>query len=187
MFGAKQQQQQAYSHDSSSALSMDRIQQQQANMMDRNASQKRETSRLGTSPRKKTRSMSPHSRLLRRNRGGDSSVNSKDNEYYEDKRPTIVAVTSCRSDAYYRQKAPGSASKLPQKAPSALKLFHELATGVKDAFEAIGGSPPCPQIGDNGQILSDPNDVILWEFMGNVDFVSSTYYISSFFLPIILL
>ncbi|KAL3807712.1 hypothetical protein ACHAXA_005725 [Cyclostephanos tholiformis] len=50
----------------------------------------------------------------------------------------IVTVTSCRSDAYHDQRAPGATSKLPRRAPSALKTFHELAVGIKDAYEAGG-------------------------------------------------
>jgi hypothetical protein len=50
----------------------------------------------------------------------------------------IVTVTSCRSDAYHDQRASGSTSKLPRRAPSALKTFHELAVGIKDAYEAGG-------------------------------------------------
>ena len=53
----------------------------------------------------------------------------------------IITVTSCRSDAYHDQRAPGSTVKLPRRAPSALKTFHELAVGVKDAYEAGGCTP----------------------------------------------
>lgn len=120
-----------------------------------------------TTRSKKTRSISPHSRLLRRKNSNTSSDGN------DDKRPTIVAVTSCRSDAYYHQKAPGSASKLPTKAPSALKLFHELATGVKDAYDAVGAMPVRPEMGDDGKFKASENEVILWEFMGNLDFVSA--------------
>ena len=117
---------------------------------------------------RKTRSVSPHSRFLSRrlSRGSNASNNNGEE-------PTIVAVTSCRSDAYYHQKAPGSASKLPQKAPSALKLFHELATGVKDAFEAVGKTPARPPVGEDGKYKASDNEVILWEFMGHLDLVSN--------------
>ncbi|KAL7432471.1 hypothetical protein ACHAXM_003131 [Skeletonema potamos] len=53
----------------------------------------------------------------------------------------IITVTSCRSDAYHDQRAPGSTVKLPRRAPSALKTFHELAVGIKDAYEAGGCTP----------------------------------------------
>ena len=53
----------------------------------------------------------------------------------------IITVTSCRSDAYHDQRAPGSTVKLPRRAPSALKTFHELAVGIKDAYEAGGCMP----------------------------------------------
>lgn len=91
-------------------------------------------------------------------------------------KPILVAVTSCRSDAYYNQKAPGSTSKLPRKAPSNLKLFHELAVGIKDAYAAVGQTPTRPpelEAGDarQGTQLSD-GETILWEFFGNLDFVS---------------
>mmetsp|Transcript_25343 Transcript_25343/g.52991 ORF Transcript_25343/g.52991 Transcript_25343/m.52991 type:complete len:1482 (+) Transcript_25343:1-4446(+) len=56
----------------------------------------------------------------------------------------IITVTSCRSDAYHDQRAPGSTSKLPRRAPSALKTFHELAVGIKDAYEAGGCTPVRP-------------------------------------------
>ncbi len=56
----------------------------------------------------------------------------------------IITVTSCRSDAYHDQRAPGSTTKLPRRAPSALKTFHELAVGVKDAYEAGGCTPRLP-------------------------------------------
>eukprot|EP00985_Skeletonema_marinoi_P003358 scaffold1436_cov130-Skeletonema_marinoi.AAC.1 len=60
----------------------------------------------------------------------------------------IITVTSCRSDAYHDQRAPGSTVKLPRRAPSALKTFHELAVGVKDAYEAGGCTPRLP-VGSN--------------------------------------
>ena len=91
-------------------------------------------------------------------------------------KPILVAVTSCRSDAYYNQKAPGSTSKLPRKAPSNLKLFHELAVGIKDAYAAVGQTPtrpPEPGVGvpsQDSQILEGSS--VLWEFVGNLDFVS---------------
>ena len=77
----------------------------------------------------------------------------------------LVAVTSCRSDGYYHQKAPGSTSKLPRKAPTNLKLFHELAVGVKDAYAAVGATPQKPD-----DSVQDGRRV-LWDFVGNLDFV----------------
>lgn len=86
----------------------------------------------------------------------------------------MVAVTSCRSDGYYNQKAPGSTSKLPRKAPANLKLFHELAVGVKDAYAANGSTPKQPSEHDEKEL--EPNELegrtVLWEFVGNLDFVS---------------
>ena len=66
----------------------------------------------------------------------------------------IITVTSCRSDAYHDQRAPGSTSKLPRRAPSALKTFHELAVGVKDAYEAGGCMPikPPPKKGSGSSV-----------------------------------
>lgn len=90
-------------------------------------------------------------------------------------KPILVAVTSCRSDAYYNQKAPGSTSKLPRKAPSNLKLFHELAVGIKDAYAAVGQTPtrpPEPEVGgpkQDTQLLE--GKAVLWEFFGNLDFL----------------
>lgn len=95
-------------------------------------------------------------------------------------KPFLVAVTSCRSDAYYNQKAPGSTSKLPRKAPSNLKLFHELAVGIKDAYAAVGQTPTRPVVVEDNENEeeSKKNSVafegktVLWEFIGNLDFVS---------------
>jgi hypothetical protein len=88
-------------------------------------------------------------------------------------KPILVAVTSCRSDAYYHQKAPGSTSKLPRKAPSNLKLFHELAVGIKDAYAAVGQTPKRP-VEENDGLSQDilEGKTVLWEFVGNLDFVS---------------
>lgn len=96
---------------------------------------------------------------------------------------TIVTVTSCRSDGYYNQKAPGSTSKLPRKAPTNLKLFHELAVGIKDAYAAVGQTPVKPVMvnEETGQSMSESEfnaRNVLWEFIGNIDFVSG------FWLPI---
>jgi hypothetical protein len=86
----------------------------------------------------------------------------------------LVAVTSCRSDGYYNQKAPGSTSKLPRKAPTNLKLFHELAVGVKDAYAAVGAIPRKPSDDDKKQLSEEEYNgrLVLWDFIGNLDFVS---------------
>ena len=92
-----------------------------------------------------------------------------------------MTVTSCRSDGYYNQKAPGSTSKLPRKAPSNLKLFHELAVGIKDAYAAVNQTPIKPL--DESEGGPDPSTpeyygrAVLWEFIGNIDFVSGTYQV----------
>ncbi|KAL7458434.1 hypothetical protein ACHAWC_010046 [Mediolabrus comicus] len=107
----------------------------------------------------------------------------------------IITVTSCRSDAYHDQRAPGSTVKLPRRAPSALKTFHELAVGIKDAYEAGGCTPRKPVMKDTTPDLvigggggEDDNtgegggggskeqeelegQRILYEFMGNLDFL----------------
>jgi hypothetical protein len=96
----------------------------------------------------------------------------------ENRHKTIVTVTSCRSDGYYNQKAPGSTSKLPRKAPTNLKLFHELAVGIKDAYAAVGQTPSKPVLETN-DITGHPTmsetefhaRTVLWEFVGNIDFV----------------
>lgn len=96
----------------------------------------------------------------------------------ENRSGMIVAVTSCRSDGYYNQKAPGSTSKLPRKAPTNLKLFHELAVGVKDAYAAVGQTPQKPFEGEGAEKMTQQEFVakaVLWEFIGNVDFVSSSH------------
>lgn len=86
----------------------------------------------------------------------------------------LVAVTSCRSDGYYNQKAPGSTSKLPRKAPTNLKLFHELAVGVKDAYAAVGATPRKPTEEENQNLTHEDLEgrTVLWDFVGNLDFVS---------------
>lgn len=94
-----------------------------------------------------------------------------------ERKKTIVTVTSCRSDGYYNQKAPGSTSKLPRKAPTNLKLFHELAVGIKDAYAAVGKTPVKPMLvnEDTGEKMNDADfhaKSVLWEFIGNIDFVS---------------
>jgi hypothetical protein len=88
----------------------------------------------------------------------------------------LVAVTSCRSDAYYAQKAPGAISMLPRKAPSALKTFHELAVGMKDAYEAVGAMPvkmseQSPEWMRMSKVEQE-GKIVLLDFMGNVNFVS---------------
>ncbi len=88
----------------------------------------------------------------------------------------LVAVTSCRSDAYYAQKAPGAVSMLPRKAPSALKTFHELAVGMKDAYEAVGATPVSMD-SKSEEFLSMPRieqegKTVLSTFMENINFVS---------------
>ena len=62
----------------------------------------------------------------------------------------IVTVTSCWSDAYHNQQALGAISKLPRHELSALKTFHELALGIKDAYKVRGFCDPKAPPGDNG-------------------------------------
>lgn len=102
-----------------------------------------------------------------RSRSRSRQVKSKD---------MLVAVTSCRSDGYYNQKAPGSIFKLPRKAPTNLKLFHELAVGVKDAYNAVDATPKSvPEEEKNvcEPAIYDAKNT-LFEFIGNLDFVSRT-------------
>lgn len=116
-------------------------------------------------------------RSLSRSRSRSKSASSdKDGE----RSKTIVTVTSCRSDGYYNQKAPGSTSKLPRKAPTNLKLFHELAVGIKDAYAAVGQTPIKPNLETDEQTghptMSEKEfhaRSVLWEFIGNIDFVSA--------------
>jgi len=86
-------------------------------------------------------------------------------------KPILVAVTSCRSDAYYNQKAPGSTSKLPRKAPSNLKLFHELAVGIKDAYNAVGEMPERLDESKESNIPDAEGRAILRDFFENIDFL----------------
>ena len=112
--------------------------------------------------------------------GGGDTDSSSDSEHGGGRRNskrTIVTVTSCRSDGYYNQKAPGSTSKLPRKAPTNLKLFHELAVGLKDAYAAVGQTPTKPVMinEETGETMMDEREyqgrTVLWEFIGNIDFV----------------
>jgi len=86
-------------------------------------------------------------------------------------KPILVAVTSCRSDAYYNQKAPGSTSKLPRKAPSNLKLFHELAVGIKDAYTAVGQKPERPDESQESNTAEAEGRAVLRDFFENIDFL----------------
>lgn len=112
-----------------------------------------------------------------RERSRSRSRSRKDKEGLSDatRKDMLVAVTSCRSDGYYNQKAPGTISKLPRKAPTNLKLFHELAIGVKDAYAAVGETPQKPNPEANGDMGREELDArtVLWEFIGNLDFVST--------------
>ena len=107
-------------------------------------------------------------------RSRSRSRSRKEMESHEDNKSILIAVTSCRSDAYHNQKAPGSTSKLPRKAPSNLKLFHELAVGLKDAYTAAGETPTRPNPEEWSKYMS-PNEIaartVLWEFVGNLDFL----------------
>ena len=105
-----------------------------------------------------------------------SSGSGRGRQQQQQQQQLLVAVTSCRSDAYHAQKAPGATSMLPRKAPSALKTFHELAVGVKDAYEAMGATPMKPdEESDVFASLSSKERIgrkVLWEFNGNLNFVS---------------
>lgn len=96
----------------------------------------------------------------------------------EERKEMLVAVTSCRSDGYYNQKAPGSTAKLPRKAPTNLKLFHELAVGVKDAFAAVGATPKRPAEQDAEKIgrIEYEGRLVLVEYISNLDFVSWLWF-----------
>ena len=96
----------------------------------------------------------------------------------------LVAVTSCRSDGYYNEKAPGSVSKLPRKAPTNLKLFHELAVGVKDAYEAVNATPRRPTEDDQEHLEADEYQakLVLWDFIGNLNFVRTLLVVSNDFM-----
>jgi hypothetical protein len=153
-----------------------------------------------------SRSRSGRHRSSGGNGDGNDTDNSSDNSSSSSegggsgrRKSTVVTVTSCRSDGYYNQKAPGSTSKLPRKAPTNLKLFHELAVGLKDAFTAVGQTPMKPIMeqeiedeitGEKKTIVMDENEFIgrtvLWDFMGNIDFVRRNkmngFYLISFIL-----
>ena len=151
----------------------------------------RDARRIGKGVMKRVRSLS-RSRSSRRNRNNYDGSDTESSDYSSSseggsRRPksTVVTVTSCRSDGYYNQKAPGSTSKLPRKAPTNLKLFHELAVGLKDAFAAVGQTPTKPELtqeitdeetGETKIVAGMSEEefagrTILWDFMGNIDFV----------------
>ena len=148
----------------------------------------RDARRIGKGVMKRVRSLSrSRGRRNRHESDTDSSEFSSSSEGGS-RRPksTVVTVTSCRSDGYYNQKAPGSTSKLPRKAPTNLKLFHELAVGLKDAFAAVGQTPIKPEMtqeitdeatGETRIAVGMTEEefagrTILWDFMGNIEFVS---------------
>ena len=113
-------------------------------------------------------------RLRERSRSRSRSRTRKAEDSPKERKEMLVAVTSCRSDGYYNQKAPGSTSKLPRKAPTNLKLFHELAVGVKDAYAAVGAVPRKPTDEDQKNLSRQEFEArgTLWDFVGNLDFVS---------------
>ena len=114
-------------------------------------------------------------RIRSASRSRSRSRSRREMESHEDGKSILIAVTSCKSDAYHNQKAPGSTSKLPRKAPSNLKLFHELAVGVKDAYVAAGETPTRPDPEEWSKHMSKKEiagRTVLWEFLGNLDFVS---------------
>lgn len=116
-------------------------------------------------------------RVRERSRSRSRSRKEKDGLSDATRKDMLVAVTSCRSDGYYNQKAPGTISKLPRKAPTNLKLFHELAVGVKDAYAAVGETPtkPTENASDNNMSREELDArTALWEFIGNLDFVSKS-------------
>ena len=113
-----------------------------------------------------------------RERSRSRSRSRKDSQMSDaTRKDMLVAVTSCRSDGYYNQKAPGTVSKLPRKAPTNLKLFHELAVGVKDAYAAVGETPQKPDAEKTPNMSREELDarMALWEFVGNLDFVSASF------------
>ena len=146
----------------------------------------RDARRIGKGVMKRVRSLS-RSRSSRRRDYESGDTDSTDSSESGSRRPksTVVTVTSCRSDGYYNQKAPGSTSKLPRKAPTNLKNFHELAVGLKDAFAAVGQTPTKPELtqevtdeatGETKIVAAMSEEefngrTVLWDFMGNIDFV----------------
>ncbi|KAG7368793.1 tetratricopeptide repeat protein [Nitzschia inconspicua] len=124
-------------------------------------------SRMAEGVMKRVRSLS----RSRSSRNASDTDSSSDSEHHRAQK-TIVTVTSCRSDGYYNQKAPGSTSKLPRKAPTNLKLFHELAVGLKDAYAAVGQTPVNPETLE-GEMSEKEflGRTVLWEFIGNIDFL----------------
>lgn len=116
-----------------------------------------------------------------RSRSSSSSRSRGSSDFQEQTKQVVVAVTSCRSDAYHHPKG-ASRSVLPRNAPPVLKLFHELAVGVQDAYAAVGATPTKPELLDSaGKIATIGEDrrtrieeegrKILWEFMEHLDFL----------------
>ena len=100
---------------------------------------------------------------------GSNSNNNNGSKSNRNK-PIIVAVTSCKSASYNKHKPLSKViEQLPNKAPSVLKMFHELAIGVIDAYEASG----IMNMGNNCQNSGgDGGGSIVGEFLSNVNFVS---------------
>jgi hypothetical protein len=141
-----------------------------AEASDKSGSSKRSSrgSRMAEGVMKRVRSLS----RSRSSRGNASDTDSNSDSEHNRTQKTIVTVTSCRSDGYYNQKAPGSTSKLPRKAPTNLKLFHELAVGLKDAYAAVGQTPMKPETMEGEMSEKEFHGrTVLWEFIGNIDFV----------------
>ena len=134
------------------------------------------------------------SRIRERSRSRSRSRRRNENGTAADHKEMLVAVTSCRSDGYYNQKAPGSITKLPRKAPTNLKLFHELAVGVKDAYAAVNATPRKPT---DEKAPTYVAEMSLWEFVSNLDFVSrrsdetttqrKCHFLTNFFLQLLAL
>mmetsp|Transcript_40424 Transcript_40424/g.79103 ORF Transcript_40424/g.79103 Transcript_40424/m.79103 type:complete len:1645 (-) Transcript_40424:50-4984(-) len=114
------------------------------------------------------RSMSPHARLYMKRHGSRSRSRSQGRNQAQ-----LVFVTSRRSSKY---KNAGTTSRLDKRAPAALKTFHELAMGIKDAYEATGTAPKVPchndQEGNCDQISTNNGaSMSICEFLGNLDFL----------------
>jgi hypothetical protein len=136
-----------------------------------------DSSKASKSTKKRGEGFVKRMRSLSRSRSRSRSRKTEDGDVERPK--TIVTVTSCRSDGYYNEKAPGSTSKLPRKAPTNLKLFHEMAVGVKDAYAAVGQTPTKPvlEAEEGGEKMTEQefrSRSTLWEFIGNIDFVSTS-------------
>ncbi|KAL7504615.1 hypothetical protein ACHAXN_002449 [Cyclotella atomus] len=152
--------------------------------------QAQERGRSASKPSSFLRSLSRSLSRSRSSTNGYSTLDDESGEGHTTPQDLIITVTSCRSDAYHENRV--TTTKLPRRAPSALKTFHELAVAVKDAYVAGGCVPTKPvssapsttatantaaEGGGANSVAGSSNNNnneaqrILYDFFGNLDFL----------------